>query len=51
MHGFIGRKAEQAFLAIKDIPCGEQKKRIAVIDEFPYMARENAEIPSILQKL
>lgn len=42
---------EQAFLAIKDIPISNNKKQILVIDEFPYMAKENSEIPSILQKL
>ncbi|WP_294428266.1 DUF234 domain-containing protein [uncultured Treponema sp.] len=42
---------EQAFLAIKDIPHSNQSKNIVIIDEFPYMARENSEIPSILQKL
>ena len=42
---------EQAFLAIKDIPSADEKKQIIVIDEFPYMAKENPEIPSILQKL
>lgn len=46
---------EQAFLSIKDIPIKqegtEQGKKILVIDEFPYMAKENPSIPSILQKL
>lgn len=42
---------EQAFLAVKDIPVLDGKKQILVIDEFPYMAKENPEIPSILQKL
>lgn len=42
---------ELAFLAIKDIPHKENRKNIVVIDEFPYMARVNEEIPSILQKL
>ncbi len=42
---------EQAFLAIKDIPDLEKQKQIIVIDEFPYMAKENPEIPSVLQKL
>ena len=36
---------------MKDIPHSGQQKNIVVIDEFPYMARENPEIPSILQKL
>lgn len=42
---------EQAFLAVSDIPVSDGKKQILVIDEFPYMAKENPEIPSILQKL
>ena len=42
---------EQAFSAIKDISSPHFGKNIIVIDEFPYMARENTEIPSILQKL
>lgn len=42
---------EQAFLAVKDIPHKVNKKQILVIDEFPYMSRENPEIPSLLQKL
>lgn len=42
---------EQAFLAIKDIPSSNNQKQIVVIDEFPYMSKENPEIPSILQKL
>ncbi len=42
---------EQALLSMKDIPHSGQQKNIVVIDEFPYMARENPEIPSILQKL
>ncbi len=42
---------EQALLAMKDIPHSGQQKNIVVIDEFPYMARENPEIPSILQKI
>ena len=35
---------EQAFLALKDIPGLEKQKQIIVIDEFPYMAKEIAEI-------
>ncbi len=42
---------EQAFSAMKDIPRADNSKKIVVIDEFPYMVRENHEIPSILQKL
>ena len=41
---------EKAFLAILDLPYGEEKKLI-VIDEFPYMCRGNKSIPSILQNL
>lgn len=40
---------EQAFRSILEIP-GEEKK-ILVIDEFPYMVRNNNSIPSILQSL
>lgn len=41
---------EKAFRAILDLPYGEKKKMI-VIDEFPYMCRGNKSIPSILQNL
>lgn len=41
---------EKAFRAILDLPYGSQKKLI-VIDEFPYMCRDNKSIPSILQNL
>ena len=41
---------ERAFLAIPELPYGEKKKLI-VIDEFPYMCRGNRSIPSILQNL
>lgn len=41
---------ETAFLSIRDLPCGGAKK-LVVIDEFPYMCRENKSIPSILQNL
>lgn len=41
---------EKAFRAISDLPYGEKKKLI-VIDEFPYMCRGNSSIPSILQNL
>lgn len=41
---------ESAFKAILDLPYGEKKKLI-VIDEFPYMCRANSSIPSILQNL
>ena len=41
---------EKAFRAILDLPYGDKKKLI-VIDEFPYMCRGNKSIPSILQNL
>lgn len=41
---------ERAFLALLDLPYGEKKKLI-VIDEFPYMCKGNKSIPSILQNL
>lgn len=41
---------EKAFLAVLDLPWKE-KKRLLVIDEFPYMCRNNPGIPSILQNL
>ncbi len=40
---------EQAFRSILDVP-GREKK-LLVIDEFPYMVKNNHEIPSVLQKL
>ena len=41
---------EKAFRAILDLPYGDRKKLI-VIDEFPYMCKGNDSIPSILQNL
>lgn len=41
---------EKAFHAILDLPYGDRKK-LVVIDEFPYMCRGNKSIPSILQNL
>ena len=41
---------EKAFRAILDLPYGDHRK-LLVIDEFPYMCRDNAAIPSILQNL
>lgn len=41
---------EKAFRSILDLPYGEKKKLI-VIDEFPYMCKGNKSIPSILQNL
>lgn len=40
---------EMALKSVLELP-GESKK-LLVIDEFPYMVKMNAEIPSILQKL
>ncbi len=41
---------EEAFRAILELPYGDKKKLI-VIDEFPYMCKGNKSIPSILQNL
>lgn len=41
---------EKAFWAILELPYKDQKK-LVVIDEFPYMCRNNPGIPSILQNL
>lgn len=41
---------EKAFHSILDLPYGEKKKLI-VIDEFPYMCKGNKSIPSILKNL
>lgn len=41
---------EAAFRTILDLPYSEKKKLI-IIDEFPYMCRGNKSIPSILQNL
>lgn len=41
---------EKAFHSILDLPYGNKKKLI-VIDEFPYMCKGNNSIPSILQNL
>ena len=41
---------ENAFRAIQELPYGNKKKLI-VIDEFPYMCKANGSIPSILQNL
>lgn len=41
---------EKAFAAIGTLPYGEKKKLI-VIDEFPYMCKGNRSIPSIIQNL
>lgn len=41
---------EKAFRAILDLPYGS-KRKLLVIDEFPYMCKDNDSIPSILQNL
>ena len=41
---------ERAFRAVPELPYGEAK-RLLVIDEFPYMCKDNSAIPSILQNL
>lgn len=41
---------ETAFYSFLDLPYGD-KKKLVVIDEFPYMCRGNSSIPSILQNL
>lgn len=41
---------EKAFSSVLDLPYGDKKKLI-VIDEFPYMCKHNKSIPSVLQNL
>ena len=41
---------EQAFSGVYELPYGE-KKKLVVIDEFPYLCKTNPSIPSILQNL
>ncbi|MGN0597532.1 MAG: ATP-binding protein [Ruminiclostridium sp.] len=41
---------EKAFRSIGELPYGD-KKKLVVIDEFPYMCKGNESIPSILQNL
>lgn len=41
---------ESALRAIKELPYGD-KKKLVIIDEFSYMCRGNAGIPSIIQNL
>lgn len=41
---------ERAFSSVADLPFGNRKKLI-VIDEFPYMCSGNKSIPSVLQTL
>jgi AAA+ ATPase superfamily predicted ATPase len=40
---------EQALACVSELPA--ERKKLLVIDEFPYMIKNNASIPSILQKL
>lgn len=41
---------ESALRAVLELPYGE-KKKLLIIDEFPYMCKGNKSIPSILQNL
>ena len=41
---------EKAFRALLALPYGD-KKKLVVIDEFPYMCKGNRSVPSILQNL
>lgn len=41
---------ESAFRSVLELPYGEDKK-LLILDEFPYMCKGNASIPSILQNL
>ena len=41
---------EKAIGAVIDLPYGE-KKKLLIIDEFPYMCKGNKSIPSVLQNL
>lgn len=41
---------EKAFRSVADLPYGD-KKRLLVLDEFPYMCKGDASIPSMLQNL
>lgn len=41
---------ESAFLSILELPYGD-KKKLLIVDEFPYMCKGNKSIPSILQNL
>lgn len=41
---------ERAFRSLRELPYGE-KKKLVILDEFPYMCRGNESIPSILQNL
>lgn len=41
---------ESAFRSVLDLPYGN-KKKVLIVDEFPYMCKGNKSIPSILQNL
>ncbi|MCD8156094.1 MAG: ATP-binding protein [Clostridiales bacterium] len=41
---------ETAFLSLPELPYGD-RRRLIVIDEFPYMCKSNKSIPSILQNI
>lgn len=41
---------EKAFRSVLELPYGD-KKKLLIIDEFPYMCKNNKSIPSILQNL
>ena len=41
---------ENALRSVMDLPYGD-KKKLLIIDEFPYMCKGNKSIPSILQAL
>lgn len=41
---------ESAFRSVLDLPYGD-KKKLLIVDEFPYMCKANKSIPSILQNL
>ena len=41
---------ESAFRSVLDLPYGDRKK-LLIVDEFPYMCKGNKSIPSILQNL
>lgn len=41
---------EKALMAVLDLPYGD-KKKLLIIDEFPYMCKGSPSIPSILQNL
>ena len=41
---------EKAFRALLELPYGD-KKKLVVIDEYPYMCKGNRSVPSILQNL